>query len=72
MATLPKRLPPPRPSVGEEWFIRNKGASALQRAEILEYHGKVWRVREIGGILPGSPWYGEEDVDFEFIQPAHK
>lgn len=64
-------LPKLRPSVGCQWFIRNKGASALQRIEVLEYHGgKVWRVREIGGVIPGAPWYGEESVDFAFVAQA--
>ena len=59
-------------SVGEQWFIRNKGAGALQKVELLEYHGKVWKLREINGVIPGHPIYKETGVDFEFVQEARK
>lgn len=60
-------------SVGQQWFIRNQGASALQMVELLEYHGeKVWGMREIGGVLPGPLSYRERGVDFDFVQEVRK
>jgi hypothetical protein len=54
--------------VGEWWFIRNKGAGALQKVVLLDCHGNdVWTMRN--DELCAQPSYRQAGVDFDFVQP---
>ena len=58
-------------AVGQTWFVRHKGASALSRIKLLSYEAEdVWQYMELRDVVNGMPMYGEAGVDFKFVQPA--
>lgn len=53
-----------QPQVGDWWFIRVRGSTALQRIKVLaRFDYRVWQLMEVQGGMADR----QEIVDFEFV-----